>query len=73
MTTITDFLSKLSEVLELECDANIDDEFRDYDEWDSLMFLALVTHLRDEYGIDLTPELFESIDTWEDIYEQLPQ
>ena len=73
MTTSKDFLAKLTEALELECGACMDDEFRDYDEWDSLMFLSLVTHLRDEYGLELTPELFESVDTWEDIYTKLPQ
>ncbi len=73
MTTREDFLAELTDVLELESDACMDDEFRDYDEWDSLMFLSMVTHLRDSYGLELTPELFETIDTWEDIYNKLPQ
>lgn len=71
--TEEEFLTGITDALELENEAQMDDEFRDYDEWDSLMFLSLVTYLRENCSLELTPELFECVDTWEDIYKKLPQ
>lgn len=71
--TESKFLAGLTEALELENNACMDDEFRDYDEWDSMMFLSLVTYLRESCGLELTPETFGSVDTWKDIYNKLPQ
>ncbi len=71
--TETDFLAEITDALELETEASLNDEFRDYEEWDSLMFLSLVTYLRDHCNLELTPEIFETVDTWEDIYNKIPQ
>lgn len=73
MKTLGTFLSELTDALELEFEAQGGDEFRDYDDWDSLMFLSLVTYLRESCGFEMTREVFESVDTWEDIYQKLPQ
>lgn len=72
MITKPEFLAGLISALELENNISMDDEFRDYDDWDSLMFLSLVAYLRDTCNLNLTPELFETVDTWEDIYNKLP-
>lgn len=66
--TKDDFLAGLTEALELENEAQLGDEFRDYDEWDSLTFLALITHMRNEYGVVLDIDTFNSILTWQDLY-----
>ena len=73
MMAESEFLAGITEALELEDNAYIDDNFRDYEEWDSMMFLSLVSYLRDTCGLELTPETFESVDTWKDIYNKLPQ
>lgn len=52
-------------------EVNADDEFRDYNEWDSLMFIALVSLLQAECGFELTPEVFDEIDTWQDLYQAI--
>ena len=70
--TETDFLAGLADALELDCEICMDDEFRDYEDWDSLMFLSLVTYVRENCALELTPEIFETVDTWRDIYNKLP-
>lgn len=65
------FLTELADALEVENPMSMEDEFRDYDEWDSMMYLSLVIFLRESYSFELTPELFNEVDTWQDIYDRL--
>lgn len=63
------FLTDIQEILELdEREIHIEDDFRTYEEWDSLTFLALVTHMRDEYGVELDIDTFNKITSWQDLY-----
>lgn len=71
MVTEEQFLTGLAEALELETTMSMDDEFRDYDDWDSLMFLTLVTYLGQQYAFNLTAEVYNEVDTWRDIYARL--
>ncbi len=71
MATEEQFLSGLAEALEVDFSMGMDDEFRDYDDWDSMMFLTLVAYLRQEYTFDLTAEVYNEVDTWRDIYTRL--
>lgn len=67
--TTEQFLNSIQEVLELDdVDIKIDDDFRAYEEWDSLTFLSLVTYMRDEYGVVLDIDSFNKISTWNDLY-----
>ncbi len=67
--TTEQFLKSIQEVLELDdVEISIDDDFRTYDEWDSLTFLSLVTYIRDEYGVVLDIDAFNKISTWKDLY-----
>jgi acyl carrier protein len=66
------FLTEIQEVLELEnFEMSLTDNFRTYDEWDSMTFLALVTHMRDAYGVILDIDTFNSISSWKDLYERI--
>ena len=65
------FLTELADALEVETTMSMEDEFRDYDEWDSMMYLSLVIFLRESCSYELTPELFNEVDTWQDIYDRL--
>ena len=63
------FLNDIKEILELdEQEMHINDEFRSYEEWDSLAFLALVTHMRDKYNVLLDIDTFNAIACWRDLY-----
>ncbi len=63
-----DFLLKVQDILELSFLPSAGDEFRNYEEWDSLAFLTLVAVLQDDYGIKLTSEDFNKLNTWQDVY-----
>ena len=64
-----EFLKSIQEILELEdVEIKIDDDFRTYEEWDSLTFLSLVTYIRDKYGVVLDIDSFNKISTWNDLY-----
>ncbi len=68
------FLTTIADALELDGDSmNITDDFRSYEEWDSLTFLALLTLMNDEYGLQLSIDTFNGIQTWEDLYRLLPE
>lgn len=71
MATEEQFLSGLADALEVDTGMGMDDEFRDYDDWDSMMFLTLVAYLRQQYSFDLTAEVYNEVDTWRDIYTRL--
>lgn len=58
----------LEEVFEKDSvDMNIEDSFRDYDEWDSLTQLTLVATLDDEFNINVNSDELERITTNLDI------
>lgn len=68
------FLATLADALELDGDTmNITDDFRSYEEWDSLTFLALLTLMNEQYGLQLSIDTFNGIQTWEDLYRMLPE
>lgn len=68
------FLDELKEVLELDIqEMNLDDNFREYEEWDSLTFLSLITYIRDEYGILLDIDSFNQLTSWRDLYNKVNQ
>lgn len=68
------FLDELKEVLELDIQKmNLDDNFREYEEWDSLTFLSLITYIRDEYGILLDIDSFNQLTSWRDLYNKVNQ
>lgn len=58
------FLDLFKEVLEMEDkEISLNDEFREYDEWDSLAYLSVIAMLDDEYEIVIETEDFKKIRT----------
>ncbi|UPT70036.1 MAG: acyl carrier protein [Flavobacterium sp. JAD_PAG50586_2] len=58
------FLDLFKEVLETEDkEINLNDEFRQYDEWDSLTYLSVIAMLDDEYDIVIETEDFKKLKT----------
>ncbi|MCQ2364092.1 MAG: acyl carrier protein [Akkermansia sp.] len=68
------FLNMIAEALELDSsNMHIDDDFRTYEEWDSLTFLALLTLMNEEFGLQLSIDTFNGIRTWKDLHSMLPE
>ena len=64
------FLENLIEVFERD-DIDPQDEFRDYEEWDSLAYLSVVAMIDEEYDIVIPGEEFEKLDKIIDIYNYI--
>lgn len=64
-----EFINKLREALEMEdgAEVNLNDNFRDYENWDSLNRLNLIAMLDDEYGVQIENEEFENLKTVGDL------
>lgn len=70
--TSEEFLAEIKEALELDdLDIKMDDNFREYEEWDSLTFLTLMTLMHENHGVALDIDTFNGISTWRDLYQLL--
>lgn len=64
-----EFLAEIQEALELDdLEMAITDNFREYEEWDSLTFLSLMTLMRSQYGVNVDIDTFNTVTTWQDLY-----
>jgi acyl carrier protein len=68
----TKFLTKFREVLEIEDrDLKLEDNFREYDEWDSLVFLSLIAMIDEEFDVIIEGREFKQLKTNADIIEAI--
>ena len=66
------FIELFKESLEIEArELELSDEFRHYDEWDSLSQLSLIAMLDDEYGVEIENEDFAMIKTLQDLINEV--
>jgi len=63
------FLKRFVEAIEREDETKMEDEFRNYEEWDSLASLSLVSMIDDEYSINFSHNELEKMKTVKDIYD----
>ena len=62
------FIDLLREALEREGEIKMEDNFRDYDEWNSLAYLSIIAFLDDEYDVQIEEAEFKLLKTVQDIY-----
>lgn len=68
----TKFIELFKEVLEMEDkDIKLSDEFRQYDEWDSLVYLSVIAMLDDEFDIVIETDDFRKILTVGELLEEV--
>ena len=65
-----EFLEQLIEVFERE-DIDPEDEFRDYEEWDSLAYLSTIAMIDDNYDIVIPGDEFAKLNKIIDIYNYI--
>ncbi len=61
------FLEQFTELLERETPVTLEDVFREYDNWDSLAYLSVISFVDEEYGIVIPREEFGKMKTIKDI------
>ncbi|HQK69976.1 MAG TPA: acyl carrier protein [Bacteroidales bacterium] len=58
------FLEQIKEVFELEdTEVHLEDNFRDYERWDSLTNLTLIAMLDSEFGVVIESKDFNKLNT----------
>lgn len=64
------FLENLKEVLEIDDrELSMEDNFREYEEWDSLAYLSVIAMLDEEYDTIIEETTFKKMKTVSDIYK----
>lgn len=62
------FIEQMKDILDIEDrELSPEDEFRSFEEWDSLAYLSTVAMIDDEYGIVFSAEEFRAFKTLGDI------
>lgn len=63
------FLENIKETFEIDSrEINLNDEFRSYDEWDSLAYLSLIAMIDEEYDTQIEEAEFQKLITVGDIF-----
>jgi len=66
------FLTKFKEVLEIEDrELKLEDNFREYEEWNSLVFLSLIAMIDEEFDVIIEGRDFKQLKTNSDIIEAI--
>ena len=71
---IAKFSDLFKEDLEIgDKEISLNDEFREYDEWDSLAYLSVIAMLDDEFEIVIETEDFKKIRTVGDLLKEVKE
>ena len=66
------FLDQMKDVLEIEDrELSLDDDFKAYDEWNSLAYLSTIAMIDDEYGVVISAAEFRQLTTLSDIVKAI--
>ena len=63
-----EFLTQFTELLERETPVLMEDIFREYDNWDSLAYLSVISFVDEEYDVIIPKEKFGQMKSIGDIY-----
>lgn len=58
---IEDFIEELQEILEFDTKIELDSNFQEFDEWDSLSAMVLMGYVSDTFNTKITPGDFEKL------------
>lgn len=66
------FLNQMKDILDIEDrELSLDDEFKGFDEWDSLAYLSTIAMIDDEYGVVINAAEFRELKTLGDIVKAI--
>ena len=68
------FLEALKEAIEAEDkEINMEDRFKEYEEWDSLAQLSLIAALDEAFGVEIEDEDFQKLETVNDLFNAVKE
>ena len=65
---ITEFIEKFAEAIEREDEIKAEDEFRNYEEWSSLVYLSVIVMMDDDFDVQMEQAEFKKLRTVQDLY-----
>jgi len=65
---ITEFIEKFAEAIEREDEIKTEDEFRNYEEWSSLVYLSVIVMMDDDFDVQMEQSEFKKLRTVQDLY-----
>ena len=69
---LKDIITMFEEILERDTGTiNAQDEFREYEEWDSLAYLSVIAKIDEDYHLVIPRDNFQKIRTIEDLANYL--
>lgn len=62
------FIKMLGEAIEREDEIKMEDNFREYEEWNSLAYLSIIAFMDEAYGVQIEEEDFKKLKTVRDMF-----
>ena len=66
-----EFLNDLAEELELETEVQLDTNFKDLDEWDSMGAMILIGFVSDNFDVTLNADDIKKLTTFQSIIDKI--
>lgn len=63
------FIEKFAEAIEREGEIKMEDEFRTYEEWSSIVYLSIIAMMDEEYDVQIEQTDFQKLKTVQDLYD----
>ena len=72
MNTIENFLQNIKETLDIDAKVlKMSDEFREYEEWDSIANLSVIAMIDVEYDLIIDNNEFKNISTLQELWNKI--
>lgn len=66
---MNEFIEKFAEAIEREEKIEMQDEFRNYEEWSSIAYLSVIAMMDEEYDTQIEEADFKKLITVQDLYD----
>jgi len=66
---VTEFIEKFKEALDIEGEFDINVELEEFEEWDSMGYISVMSMLDEEYGKEVNANQLKDCKTLADLYE----
>ena len=64
-----DFIERFAEAIEREDEIKMENEFRNFEEWNSIAYLSVIAMMDEEYDTQIEEADFQKLKTVQDLYD----
>jgi len=70
---VNEFIEKFKEALDIEGEFDINVELEEFEEWDSMGYISIMSMLDEEYGKEVNANQLKDCKTLADLYKLVPK